>query len=467
MVENGANTRPLVVVGGGTAGLTAVDVALELGAPHITLIEQDNQLGGECANYACVPTKAMLMGARRLYELRYEAPAYGVSASPRFDFATLMRKKTEIVYEGGYAFLKDPRIQRCHGKATFHADGRLCVDGAPLDNAENAAIILALGSRASIPPIEGLETVSYWTYREATWLDDKSLPHSLLILGGGAVGVEFAYMMALFGVETTLLDMGERLLANEEPVIAERMQALLEKIGVRLVLGVSIAKATEANGQVLLSTASGDTYQAERLLLATGTKPATDGIHLEAAGIQTGETGLITVDDTLQTTNPAVWAVGDCVGPYRFTHTGDRQAELAVHNAMGLSPTLKQDWHAVPWAVYTHPSAAHVGLTTEQARAAYGHDTIDVLETETDAVSRYRIASQTGGIIRVLVHRPSQRLVGAHLFATEAEELAQALAIAIQNNLTVSQILDTVFIYPARSQLIQKPLEAWLVRQHQ
>jgi pyruvate/2-oxoglutarate dehydrogenase complex dihydrolipoamide dehydrogenase (E3) component len=325
-------------------------------------------------------------------------------------------------------------------------------------------IIIATGSEPVIPGIEGLTEMGYITYQQATHL--ATLPESLLILGGGPVGVEFAQLFQCLGVQVTLLQKGNRLIENEEPEISDRIKAVLEQDGVNVQTGCNIDAArceirkhqgkqlkclrTDTQGKEAL-------FSAEEILVAVGMKPRFNALNLEAAGVQADRHG-ITVNGELQTSNPNIWAVGDVVGPFEFTHLADYQAVIAVHNALRDAHEVV-DYRGLGWAVFTEPTVAHVGLTEVEARKEYGN--LDIIQSSTDEVSRYRIESEPEGLIKLLVDAKTQQLVGAHLLASNAGDIAHMLMLAIRNHMTAQQLLDVVYIYPAKAQLIQKVLEKY------
>lgn len=453
----------LVLIGGGTAALAAVSEALDQGVGSIALIEKREELGGECALNACVPTKTLLTAAKLIKDIEKRAPHYGIEVlHKRLNYQKLRAKVDEIIYEGEYEFMKDPRVTRFHGTAVFIDKQTVQVNEAQIRGDQ---IIIATGSEPVIPAVEGLQDVGFITFEAATHLQE--LPASLLILGGGPVGVEFAQLLQWLGVEVTLIQRGERLLPNEEPEISQAVQALLESEGVKVQLHSSIEQARcehrDQNGKQMkcfkvLINASEQEFIAEEILVATGNKPRIEGLHLEITGVQTNHNGII-VDDELRTANPHIWAIGDVIGQYEFTHVADYHATLAIRNAF-TNAHKKVDYRGLGWAVFTSPTIAHVGLTEVQAREQY--DQVEVVTSSTDKVSRYRIESQTEGFIKLIIDGRTNRLVGAHLFASEADDIVHTLMLGIQRDMTIEQLLDVIYIYPSKAQIIQKPLEKYL-----
>lgn len=454
-------TFDLVVIGGGSVGLTAVQEALTLDCRRIALVEKED-LGGECAHFACVPTKTLLTAARDLEMIREHAPLYGIHAeSVVFNFQELMRKKQEIVTEGGYDFLNDPRVTLIRGNGRFISEDTLEVAGQTL---RSKRFLVATGSSPKLPDVEGLrEGLSGGlciSYREATQLE--RLPKSIAIIGGGAVGVEFSQAFAVFGGKVTLIEHNPTLLGNEEPEIVQALCDSLRRSGVSILTGASVERVIRVNGhKMVFLKQEGDTFgiEAEVVLCATGTRPNIEGLGLEAAGVAFNERGIV-VNDEMRTRNPRIWAAGDVTEGYKFTHVGDYEAEIAVQNA--LFPGLHQtpDCRAMAWAVFTEPALAHVGLTEARARLEYRN--VAVVSAQVSEVSRYRIESAKAGLVKLVIDADTHRLLGGHLLAPEADDLAHMLIVAIHNRLKVQDLVPMFYIYPARAQLIQKALEKYI-----
>ncbi|MEB3286343.1 MAG: NAD(P)/FAD-dependent oxidoreductase [Vampirovibrionales bacterium] len=477
-------TKPydFILIGGGTASLAALSELLERlqsnSQIRIALVDKQEELGGECALNACVPTKTLLSAARYIQLLKGKMAPYGIqNIRYDFDFKALGEKVDQVIHDGGYDFLNDKRVEWIQGEARFISANTLSVKTKNgLLQLSSERILLATGAVPVIPPIEGLEEVGYLTYREATHL--SVLPKSLMVLGAGPVGVEFSQMFQTLGVQVTLLQKGERLLENEEPEISAAIQQILEKQGVVVVTGCDIDKATcallqkdksqsscdlksiQANVQTGNSQAS-KRFEAEEILLAVGMRPNLDSLNLHEAGIDFSKEG-IAVNGEMKSANPNVWAVGDVVGQYQFTHVADYQAVIAAHNMLEKDKRTV-DYTGLGWAVFTEPTIAHVGLT--QAEAEEQGIMVDTIMVSTELVSRYRIESEKKGFLKLIVARQSKLVLGGHFFCTHADDIAHMLMLAVRNRMRVEQLLDVLYIYPAKAQLVQKALEKFVSKQ--
>ncbi len=455
--------QDLIVIGAGTAGITALTEALALGVGHITLIDRETELGGECANFACVPTKALLTGMRHLKRIREKAPLYGISIPEKqihIDFAALSQKVTDVIGKDDYDFMRDPRMSILHGNAQFlnlnGAGHTVRVNDLVL---EAPHVIVATGTSPKIPEIAGLSASGYWTFRDASRA--KTLPKSMIILGAGPVGVEFAQIFQNLGVAVTLVSNSPGILPKEEPELAEMLSETLAADGVEILGNLQAVSAQGENGRQLaltLQDKSGNSIvkTAEILLLATGTTPNIADLNLDAIGVTSNVKTGITVNAEMETSIPGIWAVGDVTGPYRFTHSADYQAVIAVFNAF-LNAHRTVDYHAIPWGIYTEPSLAHVGLTEALARKDFPNLTI--ITAQANEVTRNRIESESVGMVKLIIDQDTDMLVGGHLLAPDAEDMAHFLLLAIQQRIPVSALRNLMFIYPSKAQLIQKALD--------
>lgn len=449
------NYYELVVIGGGTAGLVCVDEALMLGCRSIALIEKEKNPGGNCAHYACVPTKTMVEAASLLKDIKTQSGRYGIRVQePELDMHALARTVTEIAEEKGDTVCDSPYVDCYQGEARFMTSQALDVNGQVIVGGK---IIIATGSRPVIPDIDGLQEAGFMTFQQASRLEQ--LPNSLIILGGSVVGVEFAQIFQTLGCQVTLVEQGERLIKGEEPEISALLADTLKRIGVKVHLQCEVIRAERNGERIQLITEDDQRFEAAQLLLAVGMQPLLDNLNLEIAGVEFNRKG-ITIDSFLRTSNPDIYAVGDVAGPYRLTSTGDYQAVLAARNAL-VDAAERLDYRAVGWAIYTLPTIAHVGLTEQQAREQYAN--IRILTAKPDEVSRYRIEAKTEGLIKLIVDADTHCLLGAHIMATQSDDMAHFLMLAIQSRIPIYDFQDMAFIYPSRAQLIQKAIEKYPV----
>ena len=461
----------LVLIGGGTASLAALQEALDLGVESVAIIDKGEELGGECALNACVPTKTMLTASRYLQLINHQFVHYGVEEIEyRFNFSQLMQTVEQVIHDGEYEFVKDKRVTVIKGEASFSGKESISVmtdNGVQEISAKK--IIIATGSVPMVPKITGLEEVGYITFQKATHLE--KLPESLVIIGGGPVGVEFAQMFQTFGVQVTLLQKQERLIDHEEPEISEAITKTLTQAGVRVICNVDIEQVkcslkTDLNNtsesacpsKVLEFSIDGaeHTIEAEQILIAAGMKPNVESLKLSDGDIETTPKDAILVDETLQTTNPNVWAIGDVIGQYQFTHVADYHAVIAVRNAIRQEQKTV-DYEGLGWAIFTEPTVSRVGMTEAEAKRQYPN--AQSVTVPTSDVSRYRIENERGGFIKLIIDADSRQILGAHFFASHAEDIAHVVMLAIRQKLKIEQVLDLCYIYPAKAQLLQKALE--------
>ncbi|MEE8594225.1 MAG: FAD-dependent oxidoreductase, partial [Gemmatimonadota bacterium] len=378
MSAPGPTRYDLLVVGGGTAGLVASAGAASLGAR--TVLVEKERLGGECLWTGCVPSKA-LIGSARIAEAMRRAAEFGLAlergegAGSRPDG----RDATAGVLESVRAVRA--RVQPHDDPERFRRLGVEVLEGTPArflspnrvqagDRVlEGRAILVATGSRPAIPPVEGLAEAGFCTHETA--FEDEELPRSVVVLGAGPIGVEFAQAYGRLGVEVTLVEMAPRVLPNEDAELAEQVGEHLRADGVLVLTGMAAISAERSGSEAVLKLAAADgsmrepdavrTVSAERIFVATGRRPNIEGLGLEAAGIETGRDG-IRVDGRLRTSQRHIFAAGDVTGGLQFTHVADHEARSVLRNA--LFPFGRRvDYSVVPWAVFTDPPLARVGLT--------------------------------------------------------------------------------------------------------
>jgi pyruvate/2-oxoglutarate dehydrogenase complex dihydrolipoamide dehydrogenase (E3) component len=441
----------LVVLGSGSAGLTAALVGLGLGA-RVALVER-GRLGGECTWRGCVPSKALLAAARaarapdRLGQFGLKLESHG-----RIDTSGVMahvRAVSEQVGEHESAeVLVGYGIEVFAGDARFVGPDVVEVAGRRLTGRR---FVIATGSRSVVPALPGVDDATALT-TDTLW-DLDALPGSLAILGGGPVAVEMASAFTRLGTRVTML-VRSLLLRTEEPELVERLRAVLESQGVEVVTGASLERVEAREGGVVL-TCGGTTFEAERLLLAVGRLPVVpDG--LEVAGVDVGANGIVT-DAHMRTSARHIFAAGDVTGPYRFTHTAERQGIAAATNAL-LPVGPKVAWEDVVWVLFTDPELAHLGMTEAQARAAHG-DAVHVRRYEFSTQDRARAEVATAGMAKyVLDHRG--HLLGAHILGERAGELIHEAAILLHNGLPFSSLSSVLHAYPTFADAVKRPADA-------
>lgn len=448
----------LAVIGGGTAGLVSAAVSAGIGAR--TALVEKHRLGGECLWTGCVPSKAIIRSASVLHTLR-RAAEYGIDVQGgRADFGRVMDRVHAIIAS----------IQPHDSPERFRAMGVDVIEGrARFVSPEEADVggrrvrakrwILATGSRTAVPPVGGIEATGYLTH-ETLW-GLRALPESMVVLGTGPIGIEMAQAFARLGSSVTVVGSGDRVLEREDPEIAAVLARQLEREGIRLLLGSrATAVRLDAGAKVVtVATIAGETeLRAAELLVATGRRPNVEEMGLEAIGVEVGENG-VSVDATLRTSAHNVWAAGDVVGPYRFTHVADYQARIAAPNAL-FPLRRKVDYRVVPWCTYTEPEVARVGMTEAEARAEWG-DGAGVYRYAHDSLDRALCDGEPDGLTK-LVLDPKGRVVGAHVAGPRAGETIHEAVLAVRQRLKLSDLSSMIHVYPTYPESLKRAADAWL-----
>jgi pyruvate/2-oxoglutarate dehydrogenase complex dihydrolipoamide dehydrogenase (E3) component len=436
----------LVAVGGGTTGLVATLTAAALGA-RTALVERDRP-GGDCLWTGCIPSKALLASAERAQAIR-TAGEYGIRVGePEVDFAAVMARVRSVIDQAGRrdtpAFLRSEGVEVIEGEARFDHPGAIAVGGRDL---LYRTALISTGSRASLPPIEGLAENAPLTNENVFELDQ--LPDRLLVLGGGPIGCELGQAFARLGSRVTVVEGLDRLLPREEPFAGEMLAGVLGDEGVDVRTGIAASRARPASdGGGVLELADGSELAYDRILLATGREPVTDGLGLDAAGVETGDRGEIRVDDHLRTTGDRIFAGGDVIGDLQFTHVAGYHGLVAMANALFRArQKVEREW--TPWATFTDPEVAHVGLTEEQARARHG-DEVEVYEFDHSELDR-ALTAGTRGSVKLISGRRG-RLLGATIVGAAAGESIAEAARLVREKRKVAELSQMIHAYPTFTQ---------------
>ncbi|GAC1506393.1 MAG: FAD-dependent oxidoreductase [Ktedonobacteraceae bacterium] len=453
----------VLIIGAGAAGSTAATVAAEQGV-RVALIERD-EIGGTCLNYGCDPTKTLLFIADLLYQTQH-ARRYGLhipTASVRWGEVQTYVQHIINTMRGGTTNqaqkqMKKSGIDVFRGEARFTSAHEIMVTSTQEDHKVQTEeteetkqtisaerILIAVGNETVIPPIDGLQQVGFITNVEAVAL--PSLPARLAILGGGAIGIEFAQMFRRFGVDVTVLEHGSSLLSKEDSEVANILVDLLHKEGLRTETGAELIRMYRADdGKHLLfrnQEGAEEELVVDEILLAIGRKPALEALNLEAAGIKTEKHG-ISVDAALRTNVPHIWAAGDVVGDYQFTHFATEQGNLVAHNMFAEQPQPFGD-RIVPWVTYTNPPLAHVGKTEEELREAGVEYKVGRMHFK--EVERAIAQDETEGLVKLLVSTQG-KILGGHILGARADDLLAPLVVAMQADLPVQTLATTILPYP-------------------
>lgn len=434
----------VAVVGAGSAGFSAAITAAELGA-RVALIGHGT-IGGTCVNVGCVPSKTLIRAAEAVHGGHAARRFLGLGGSVVLeDWSALAASKDDLVADLRQKKYSDllpayEGVTYIEGKAGF-ADGTLLVGDAPMTTGK---IILAMGARAAVPLIPGLDNVPYLTSTSALALDH--LPKSLLVIGGGVIGVELGQMFARLGVAITIC-CRSRLLPEMDLEVGTALQTYLEAEGVQVCTGIGYQRIAQVAGGIELTCkgrADDLAITAEQVLIATGRRPNSDGFGLEERGISLGRGGGIIVDDYLETSVPGIYAAGDVTGRDQFVYMAAYGAKLAARNAVEGNQH-RYDNSAMPSVVFTDPQVASVGLTETAARVE-GLD-VKVSLLPLDAVPRALAARDTRGLIKLVADKASDRLLGGQIMAPEGADSIQTLVLAIKHGMTAADLGATIFPY--------------------
>ncbi|AVM53108.1 dihydrolipoamide dehydrogenase [Bacteroides zoogleoformans] len=446
----------LAIIGGGPAGYTAAEAAGKAGL-SVVLFEKQN-LGGVCLNEGCIPTKTLLYSAKT-YDGARHASKYAVNVpEASFDLPKIIARKQKVVRKlvlgvkgkltahgvnivSGEAVIVDSRHVQC-GEETYECDN----------------LLLCTGSETFIPPIPGVDRVPYWTHRDA--LDNKDLPASLVVIGGGVIGMEFASFFNSLGVQVTVIEMLDEILGGMDKELSALLRAEYAKRGIRFMTGTKVTALSEASSaesipqvQVGYEDAQGaGSVVAHKLLMSVGRRPVTKGFGLENLNLEKTERGSIRVDGHMQTSLPGVYVCGDLTGFSLLAHTAVREAEVAVHHIIGKEDVMS--YRAIPGVVYTNPEIAGVGETEESLQKkgiAYRALKLPM------AYSGRFVAENEGvnGVCKLLL-ADDDTVLGAHVLGNPASEIITLAGMAIELRLTIGQWKKIVFPHPTVGEIFRE-----------
>ncbi|MBS1864156.1 MAG: NAD(P)/FAD-dependent oxidoreductase [Actinobacteria bacterium] len=448
-----------IVLGAGPAGEVVAGRLADAGW-KVAIVEQD-LVGGECSYYACMPSKALLRPADVLAEAR-RIPGVPVEEDSGLDPAAVLARRDVVIHDeddsGQLPWLEERKIDLFRGAGRFVGEGRIMVGNEELVAAR--AVIVATGSGAKMPPIDGLDSVRAWNNRDATTA--KAVPASMVVLGGGPVGAELAQAWASLGTMVTLVDAGDHLLGRDEPFAGEEVAAALRgRFGVDVRVGSEVDSVRAGGAGVIVELEGGGAVEGEELLVAVGRKPHTDGIGLEAIGVEPDERGFVEVDDRMRVGgSDRLFAIGDVNGRALFTHVGKYQAWIVAENLLGREVEAVAEAIGSPRVTFTDPQVAAVGKTLAEAEAA-GIDA-RVVEVPTDGSPGASFQGKgTGGRSRLVVDRARDTIVGATFTGFETADFLQAATIAIVAEVPPARLRHAIAPYPTRSEVWLKLLEQW------
>ncbi len=439
--------RNLIVIGAGSGGLVASYIAAAVKA-KVTLIEK-HEMGGDCLNTGCVPSKALIRSARFLTEQRRSAE-FGIrKAEAEFDFADVMERVHKVVE----TVAPHDSVERFTGLGVevIQGEARICspyeveVNGRRLTTRN---IVVATGARPFVPPIPGLDQIEYLTSDNLWQL--RELPKRLIVLGGGPIGCELAQSFARFGARVTVVEMAPRLMIREDDEVAELVARQFVEEGIRVLAGHQALAVESGDDGLRLRVAGPDgelLLEFDRLLVAVGRQANVSGFGLEELGVEVSERGTLSVNPFLQTNFPSIYACGDVAGPYQFTHTASHQAWYAAVNSLfGQFRRFRVDYSVIPFATFTDPEVARVGLNELEAKEKGVR--YEVTRYGLDDLDRAIADGEARGFIKVLTVPGKDRILGVTLVGAHAGDLIAEFVTAMRHGLGLNKILGTIHIYP-------------------
>jgi len=442
----------VLVIGAGSGGLSVASGAAQMGASVVLL--EAHKMGGDCLNYGCVPSKALIASAKTAYSMSHAAQ-YGIAdVVPSVDYAAAKDHVADVISQiepmdsverfEGFGV----RVIQEHGKFISPTEVQA---GDHVITARR--IVIATGSSPFVPPIPGLDKVPYIT-NESLW-ELREQPKHLLVIGGGPIGMEMAQAHVRLGSKVTVIE-GSKALGKDDPELAEIVLEKLRAEGIEIAEGSNAKEVRGTDGAIEVETEDGSVYKGSHILVAVGRKSNTEGLDLEKAGIKTHRSG-IEVDDSLRTTNRRVYAIGDVAGGLQFTHVAGYHAGVIIRSILFGLPSKASTRH-LPWATYTQPELAQVGMTEAQAKKEHGTK-LEVVRFHYNHNDRAIAERKTRGLIKVMVVKG--RPVGASIAGEQAGELISLWALAISSKMKMSQIAGMVAPYPTIGELNKRAAGAY------
>ncbi len=450
----GAAALRLVVLGGGPGGYVAALRAAHLGA-SVTLVEK-GLIGGTCLNRGCIPTKALLASAEALAHARAGGEfGFVVTGEAEPDLGAMMARKERVVSQvrdSVEVLLKKAGVRVVRGTGKLQDGRRVAVDsGEETVVLEADKVIIATGSEPAELPSFDFSQPTILTSTSA--LELRDVPASLLIVGAGVIGSEFASLFADLGSRITMVEMASQMLPYEDARLAKQFQGAFRKRGIQVLLNTTVEEITEyAVDHVSVRLSDGSEVTADRLLVSVGRRPNTSGIGLEEAGVALDERGFIKVSERLETSAPGVYAIGDVDGGMLLAHVASHEAWVAAENALGAQ--RDRDLRFVPACTYSHPEVASVGLNEAQA-AARGHKTV----TGTyrfPALGKALAIGEGIGYVQLVADKETDLLLGASMMGPHVTDLIHEVAVALQNGLSVRQLGDTIHAHPTLAEAVME-----------
>lgn len=449
----------ICIIGGGSGGLSVAAGAAQLGA-SVVLFERA-EMGGDCLNTGCVPSKAMLEAAKIAKIANNGMPSMGISAGQaQIDFGAVKAHVRDVIagiapHDSEERF-RGLGVNVIKSEASFTSKDSVTAiqDGEPI-SVRAKYFVVATGSHPVAPPINGLEGVSYYTNETIFDLNEK--PQHLIIIGGGPIGIEMAQAHRRLGCDVTVLE-ASAIMGRDDPDLVGRLMTKMTDEGIRLIEQARITSITQNGARIMIDISDGESIEGTHLLVAAGRRPNIDTLNLEAASISYDARGIQT-DNRLRSSNKRVYAIGDVAGRHQFTHVAGYHAGIVIRNILFKLPAKLRD-DAIPWVTYTDPELAQTGLTWTEAVSRYGADAVRRTDWELRDNDRARAARRTEGLIRVISDKKG-KILGASILAPNAGELIHSWTLALQAGLKMSAMAGTIAPYPSWSEASKRAAGAF------
>ncbi|MDP2704281.1 MAG: mercury(II) reductase [bacterium] len=445
----------LVIIGGGAGAFASAIRANELKA-KTALVNAGLPLGGTCVNVGCVPSKTLLYAGEILHHAKHHGVAGVELEVKNFDFQKVVQDELSLVeklrqekYEKVLENLE--YVTTIEGKAKFVSKDEVEVNGEKLTADK---FIIAAGSTASVPPIEGIRKVGFITHIEALKL--KEQPKELVIIGAGPLGLEFAQMFSRFGTKVTILQHGDSIFPHSEKTLTDRLAKVLSKEGITIKTNVEVKSARKENNKKIISyivSGKPEEISGDEILLAAGKTPNTQGLGLDLSGVEVDKRQAVVVNQYFRTSNKNIFAVGDVTnGPLRLEPTAGREGTLAAENAL-KGTTLSIDYNTVPYTIFTDPQLAGVGFTEDEQMKQMGVCACRTVSFED--VPKAIIMRRTEGLIKMAIHPQTKQILGVHILAPNAGELVAEAMMLIKNKNTIDDVVNSLPMFPTLSEAIK------------
>jgi pyruvate/2-oxoglutarate dehydrogenase complex dihydrolipoamide dehydrogenase (E3) component len=454
----------LVVIGGGSAGLVVAGGAAQLGA-RVALIEKKS-LGGDCLYTGCVPSKTFIRSARFAADVRRARDFGFAPTSLEFkdgQFAAITERVARVIETVGEH--DKPERFEAWGVEVIFATPRflspheleLTYDDGSRKTVSAKRFCISTGSRPAVPPVEGLREAGFLTNESVFQI--KTLPQSLIVLGGGPIGLELGQSFARFGSEVTVVEMDQRLVPKEDEEVSATVEKIMRAEGLKILLAHKAVRTATANGQKVLTVEHNGKeaeLHAEEILVSTGRRPNIEGLNLEAAGVKYDKQRIFT-DKYLRTSARHTFAAGDVTGHFPFTHMAAYEASLVIRNALFFWPLLqKTDFRVVPWTTFTDPEVARVGLTESEAKKKFSTTNVHIYRTDFADNDRAQAEEETKGFAKIICAGRKNEIVGAHIVGAHAGELIHEVVLAMKKRLSITAFGSMIHVYPTLTQVNQQ-----------